>query len=101
MFLAGQDKGSYLSPDIPFSFFAQISQVMVIDVSYQNQIYDACVFALGVVADEIGSFQISQPLHNAVDDLVHAHHLAHHGLQLRKKRVIGVGRIVHVSAVFL
>ena len=65
-----------------------------VDFTDKKQIYDACVFAVGIIVQEKGQFQVAQSVDNTVNNLVNAHHLAHHGFELGEQ---GVGVIGHVK----
>ena len=68
----GQDQVPDFAVDVPFGFPGQVVQVIIVDVSHQQQVDDAGVLACGVIIQQIGLFQMAQPGDDAVDDLVHA-----------------------------
>lgn len=72
-----------------------------IDIAHKEQVDDAAVAAFGVVVDEVGLFEISQAVDDAVDDPVQADHLADHGFELREEGVLRIGGIEDLPAVLL
>ena len=90
---------SDLAFDVALGFLGQIVEVVGVDIAHQHKVDDARVLALGVVVDEIGPLQVAQAGDDALDHLVDAHHLAHHGHQLGKEGVVRVGRVEHLAPV--
>ncbi len=100
-FLSAQNERADFSLDISFSFSAQIVQMIWIDVSHKYQINDPCIFALGIIINDKGLFQITQSVKDAINDLIQPHDLADHGFQLREKGVFCVCCVKNISSVFL
>ncbi len=60
-FLTGQNQGADFAFDVAFSFSAQIIQVVLVDVSNQQQVNDTGIFPLGIIINDVGFFQVAQP----------------------------------------
>ena len=83
--IPAKHQGTDLPFNISFSFSAQIVEVILINITNQQEVYDSCIFTLCIIINQVGPFQLAQPGHNAIDNPVDAHNFADHGFEFRVK----------------
>ena len=84
---------AHLAFDLPLHFLNQAHQVLVVQLrADEDEVNDARIAALGVVAHQVHFLEVAQFIGNAFHQLVQAHVLHHHLVEVAKERVVLVGR---------
>ena len=74
--------------------------MILINVAHQQEINNSRVFPFGIIINQIGFFEISQPGDDAVDNLINAHGFADHAFEFREKGVLIICFVKDITAVF-
>jgi len=99
--ITAQDQGANFPINVSFSFSGQIIQVILVNITHQQKIYDAGVFAFGVVVEEVGALEVAEPGDDAVDHLINPQDFADHRFEFRKQWMVFVGLIENLPAAFM
>jgi len=75
--------------------------MILVDISHQQKIYDAGVFAFGIVVEKIGALEIAEPGDDAVNHLIDAHNFADHGFEFWEQWMFLIGLVKDLTTAFI
>ncbi|MGA8753453.1 hypothetical protein [Candidatus Deferrimicrobium sp.] len=72
-----------------------------VDIAHENHVDNPGIDSSGVVADEVGGFEVPEAVNHGSYQFIDTRDLSNHGKQLREEGMVGVGAVIDVSAASL